>query len=69
MPRSDRFRDLVSGQPSLYDTRVVVLWDKNYLYIGYWVENLLVEAHLNERDTLIYQDNDIELFIAWINTY
>jgi hypothetical protein len=67
--RSTRFVDLVSGAPTLYDTRSAVLWDEQYLYVGYWVEEPLVTATLTERDSLIYNDNDVELFIAGQDAY
>ncbi len=62
--RSPRFRDLISGQPAVHDTRAAVLWDDDYLYVGYWVEEPFVEATLTERDALIYENNDVELFVA-----
>jgi hypothetical protein len=68
-PRSPRFVDLISGQPTLHDTRAAVLWDDDALYVGYWVEEPLVTATLTERDALIYTDNDVELFIAGADAY
>ncbi|MCA9835879.1 MAG: carbohydrate-binding family 9-like protein [Trueperaceae bacterium] len=68
-PRSARFRDLVSGAETLFDTRVSLLWDEAYLYVAYWVEEPFVEASLLEQDALIYQDNDVELFIAGPDAY
>ncbi len=34
-PRSPRFSDLVNGNPGVHDTRAAVLWDDEYLYVGY----------------------------------
>lgn len=68
-PRSPRFADLVSGRPAIHDTRAAVLWDDTYLYVGYWVEEPHVAATLTERDSLIYTDNDVELFIGGQDTY
>lgn len=68
-PRSQRFVDLVSGAPAVHDTRVALLWDDDNLYVGFWVEEPFVEASLTERDSLIYNDNDIEVFIAGQNAY
>ncbi len=67
--RSPRFRDLISGQPAIHDTRAAVLWDDDCLYVGYWIEEPFVQAHLTERDSLIYEDNDVELFIAGQDAY
>src|SRR5688572_2368822 len=36
-PRSSRFVDLISGQPTLHDTRAALLWDDSKLYVCYWV--------------------------------
>lgn len=68
-PRSSRFVDLVSGAPTVHDTRVAVLWDDANLYVGFWVEEPLVEAELTQRDSLIYNDNDVEVFIAGRDAY
>jgi CubicO group peptidase (beta-lactamase class C family) len=68
-PRSPRFSDLVRGAPGIHDTRAAVLWDEGHLYVAYWVEEPLVEAKLTERDSLIYTDNDVELFVAGKDAY
>jgi hypothetical protein len=68
-PRSPRFVDLVSGAPTVHDTRVAVLWDDDNLYVGFWVEEPFVEATLTERDSLVYNDNDVEVFIAGQDSY
>ena len=67
--RSPRFADLIGGQPGIHDTRAAVLWDDTYLYVGYWVEEPFVEATLTERDAPIYENNDVELFIAGRDAY
>lgn len=68
-PRSPRFVDLIHGRPGIHDTRAAVLWDDQYLYVGYWVEEPFVEATLAERDAPIYTNNDVELFIAGQDAY
>ena len=62
-PRSPRFVDMVTGDPAFFDTRAAALWDDQYLYIGFWVEEPFVEAQLTERDSLIFLENDVEVFI------
>ena len=62
-PKSPRFVDMASGTPGLYDTRMAALWDETYLYVGFWVEEPFVEAHHTERDAIIFQENDVEVFI------
>jgi len=68
-PQSPNFRDLISGTETIHDTRVAVLWNDEYLFIAYWVEEPNVQATLTERDAKIYMDNDVELFIAGRDTY
>ena len=62
-PRSPRFVDMVSGQPAIFDTRAAAVWDDQNLYVGFWIEEPFVEAHLTERDALIFAENDVEVFI------
>jgi hypothetical protein len=69
VPRSPRFSDLVRGAPGIHDTRAAVLWDDEHLYVGYWVEEPFVEGTLTERDSLIYKNNDVELFVAGRDAY
>lgn len=68
-PRSPRFVDLITGRPTIHDTRAAVLWDDTCLYVGFWVEEPYVEAKLTERDSLIWSENDVELFIAGPDAY
>lgn len=66
---SPPFVDLVSGQPTRYETRVQVLWDERFLYVGYTIEEPNVQAQFTKRDSPIYQENDVELFIAGEDAY
>jgi len=68
-PRSPRFRDLISGRETIHDTRAALLWDEEYLYVAYWIEEPDLQATLTERDAPIYQNNDVELFIAGKDVY
>ena len=68
-PRSPRFVDLITGRPTIHDTRAAVLWDDDYLYVGFWVEEPFVEATLTERDSLVWTENDIEVFVAGKDAY
>ena len=63
VPKSPRFVDMVTGDPAFFDTRAAALWDDQNLYIGFWVEEPYVEARLTERDSLIFIENDVEVFI------
>jgi hypothetical protein len=61
--RAPRFGDMVTGDPGYFDTRAAVLWDDHNLYVAFWMEEPFVEAALTERDSLIFNENDVELFI------
>ncbi|HTP86526.1 MAG TPA: carbohydrate-binding family 9-like protein [Bryobacteraceae bacterium] len=68
-PKSAAFVDIVTGEPAWYDTRVTILWDDDYLYLGFTAEEPNVSAYLTLRDSRIYQDNDVEVFIAAEDAY
>jgi hypothetical protein len=69
LPRSPRFVDMVSGAPALYETRVALQWDDERLYVAYWIEEPQVTATLTERDSFVWNDNDVELFVAGEDCY
>lgn len=60
---SKRFVDMVTGSPGMYNTQVAILWNDTHLYFAFKAEEPLVEAQLMERDSIIFQENDLELFI------
>lgn len=68
-PKSGRFVDMAAGTPGLFDTRMAALWDDTNLYIGFWVEEPFIEAHHTERDSVIFQENDVEVFIDGGDSY
>lgn len=44
-------------------TRVKMLWDSNYFYFYAQMEEPHIWARLKQRDTVIFYDNDFEIFI------
>jgi len=68
-PRSTSFVDIVTGEPAWFDTRVAVLWDDEYLYFGFTAEETDVWGTLTERDSKIWEENDLEVFISGDNVY
>jgi hypothetical protein len=46
-----------------YRTRVKMLWDDTYLYIGALMEEPHVWASLRNHDDIVFRDNDFEVFI------
>jgi len=67
--KSPRFVDIVAGNPAIYESRSALLWDDKYLYIAFWCEEPYVEAHLTARDSFIWSENDVEVFIDGGDTY
>ncbi|MCL2558326.1 MAG: carbohydrate-binding family 9-like protein, partial [Treponema sp.] len=49
--------------------RVASLWDERSLYLAYWVEEPAVRASLTERDSFVWYDNDVEVFIDGEDCY
>ncbi|MDP4186078.1 MAG: carbohydrate-binding family 9-like protein [Bacteroidota bacterium] len=46
-----------------YKTRAKMLWDDKYLYIAAEIQEPHIQAKLQQRDTIIFYDNDFEIFI------
>ncbi|MFH0992455.1 MAG: carbohydrate-binding family 9-like protein [bacterium] len=65
VPWSDPFMDIEGSRkpPPRLLTCMKMLWDKNYLYIGAALQEPNVWATLTQRDTVIFNDNDFEVFI------
>jgi len=64
-PWSEYFCDIegrLKPQP-LFKTRMKMLWDDKYLYIAAELEEPQVWAYLTERESVVFYDNDFEVFI------
>lgn len=64
-PWTDDFIDIEGGarpRPR-FRTRVKMLWDDTYLYVGAAIEEPHVWATLTRHDSVIFHDNDFEVFI------
>ncbi len=64
-PRTGLFIDIEGDtrpQPAL-DTRAAMLWDDEYFYFAAWMDEPHLWATLLKRDSIIYRDNDFEIFI------
>ncbi len=68
-PASTPFVDIITGKGAWFDTRVRLLWDEHCLYFGFSAEETDVWATLTERDSKIWFDNDLEVFIAGPDAY
>lgn len=60
---SDPFTDIDGARQPRLATRVKMLWDKEHFYIAADLEEPDVWATLTERDSVIFHDNDFEVFI------
>lgn len=49
-------------------TRVKMLWDQEYLYIAAELDEPNLWSIIEERDAIIYQDNDFEVFLNPVPT-
>jgi hypothetical protein len=62
-PWSDPFVDIDGTRRPPLATRVKMLWDDEFLYFGADLEEPHLWGTLEERDAVIFQDNDFEVFI------
>lgn len=62
---TEAFTDIegARGRTPRHETRAKMAWDDECLYIGAWMEEPHVWATLTERDSVIFQDNDFEVFL------
>lgn len=62
-PWTDAFIDIEGIKKPKYNTQVKMLWDDTYFYILAKLEEPHVWATLKQRDTIIFYNNDFEVFI------
>ncbi len=60
---SDSFIDIEGIKTPKYDTKIKMLWDENYLYIYSQMEEPHIWGDLKQRDSVIFYNNDFEVFI------
>lgn len=65
VPWTESFVDIEGDVKPLppFQTRVKMLWDDRFFYIAADMEEPHVWATLTEHDSVIFQDNDFEIFI------
>ena len=61
---SSPFIDIEGKKKPKYKTQVKMLWDPNYLYVYAVLEEPHIWGNLRERDTVIYYNNDFEIFVS-----
>ena len=62
-PFSESFIDIEGVKIPKYDTRVKMLWDDKNLYFYAELKEPHIWATLKQRDTVIFYNNDFEIFI------
>ena len=64
-PWSGLYRDIQGPelQRPRFETRMKMLWDDNYLYVGVEMEEPDLWATYDERDLIVYHEHDFEIFI------
>ena len=67
--KSRRFVDLVNGEQAFFSTQIAALRDEKALYMGFWIEEPAVRASFTERDSLVWFDNDVEVFFDGTDCY
>lgn len=69
-PWTDDFIDIEGPDKTTprYRTRAKLLWDDNYLYIAAQMEEPNVKATLTQHDSIIFHDNDFEIFLKPLAT-
>ena len=63
VPWTDDFGDIADGPKPRLRTRVKMAWDDRCLYVAAELEEPHVWATLTERDSVIFHDNDFEVFV------
>lgn len=54
---------MATGGPAVLKTDAAVLWDETNQYVAFWIQEPYPVAKLSQRDSLIFRENDVELFI------
>lgn len=65
VPWTEEFVDILgeAGPKPWFRTRAKMLWDDDFLYVGAHLEEDHVWATLTKRDSVIFMDDDFEVFI------
>lgn len=63
VPWTESFVDISSQVKPYFDTRVKMLYDDQFLYVSAHIEETDIWANQTEHDSVIFYDNDFEIFI------
>jgi len=67
--RTPRFVDMLTGDPAPLATTSAIVWDDRALYIAFWADEPNIVATMDERDSLLFFENDLEVFIDGGDSY
>ncbi len=67
-PFTEDFTDIEVEKIPNQKTRLKMLWDEQFLYIYAHLEEKHIWASLKERDTIIFYNNDFEVFVSPSNS-
>ncbi|MGY0425941.1 MAG: carbohydrate-binding family 9-like protein, partial [Polaribacter sp.] len=62
-PYSNEFIDIEGVKKPTYTTKVKILWQKEWVYFFAEIQEPQVWATLKKKDTIIFNNNDFEIFI------
>lgn len=60
---TDNFVDISTETTPKFQTKVKMRWDDKFLYVGAYMEETDVWATLKEKNSVIFHDNDFEVFV------
>mmetsp|Transcript_1614 Transcript_1614/g.3232 ORF Transcript_1614/g.3232 Transcript_1614/m.3232 type:complete len:181 (+) Transcript_1614:96-638(+) len=63
VPWTEDFVDIATDREPKFRTKVKMLWDDNFLYVGAIMEETDVWGSLTKHNSVIFHDNDFEVFI------
>ena len=61
-PYTEPFVLYLNGEKPVYQTKAKMLWDKQYLYIGFFCEDNNVQATITQRDGRLFSEDVVEIF-------
>ncbi len=65
---TDKFIDIEGVKQPRFDTQVKMLWDDTNLYVYAEMEEPHIWGYLKQRDTVIFYNNDFEVFVDPFNS-
>lgn len=67
--RTPRSVDMLTGDAAPLTTTSAILWDESALYIAFWADEPNLVATMDQRDSPLFFENDLEIFIDGGDSY